>query len=221
MGRYQVAIIARPVDWKPECPDDVPLELSGPVEVLAESDDLFEAVDRAVQHNESDEALAANRWAVVIEPGVHGRHWPAARLCTPITYKVTSIWWPEGWEPDTPLDVPNCVWQAQGKSGGEWYEYPRAEAAVRALNRQCLDQPGTIWYVVMAVENEAVAQTISYDPTGTETTTEVRRMHVIRPASGGHGDCRNCPAHDFSCAKAEWSSIEQTVQATRSRVFGE
>ena len=32
-------------NWKPESADDVPLELSGPVGVLTESDDLFEAVE--------------------------------------------------------------------------------------------------------------------------------------------------------------------------------
>lgn len=113
MAKYQVAVIRWPEKWKPECADDVPLELKGPVEVLTESDDLFEAVDRTMEHNESDEAQRRGRWAVVVEPGSVGRIWPAARVCTPITYKVTSIWWPEGWEPKSPLDVPNCVWQAR------------------------------------------------------------------------------------------------------------
>ena len=31
MPKYQVAIIKRPANWKPESADDVPLELSGPV----------------------------------------------------------------------------------------------------------------------------------------------------------------------------------------------
>jgi hypothetical protein len=73
----------------------------------------------------------------------------------------------------------------------------------------------------MAVENEPISQAVAYDASGTETTTETRKMHVIRPSGGGHGDCRNCPAHDFSCAKAEWASMEQTVTATHSRAFGE
>ena len=171
----------RPENWKPECADDVPLELSGPVGVLTESDDLFEAVSRAMEHNESDEAKQRGRWAVVVEPGSVGRVWPAARLCTPITYKVTAIWWPDGWEPHSPLDVPNCVWQAQGRVGGECLSYPQAEATVLGLNRQCMDHPGTTWHVVVAVENEAVSRNVSYDPAGTETTVEVRRMHVIRP----------------------------------------
>src|SRR3989304_4226421 len=105
MVRYQAAIISRPIGWQPECPDDVPLELAGPVAVLGEWDDLFEAVTRAIQHNESPEAERRGRWAVVVEPGSLGRVWPAARLCTPLTYKVMAIWWPDGWEPNSPLDV--------------------------------------------------------------------------------------------------------------------
>ena len=28
-------------------------------------------------------------------------------------YLVTAIWWPDGWEPNTPLDVPKCLSHAQ------------------------------------------------------------------------------------------------------------
>ena len=63
--------------------DDVPLELSGPVGMLTESDDLFEAVGEAMEHNDSVEAQRRGGWAVVVEPGGIGRIWPAARLCTP------------------------------------------------------------------------------------------------------------------------------------------
>ena len=45
-------------------------------------------------------------------------------------------------------------------------------------------------------------------------------MHVIRPEQGGHGNCSHCPAHEFQCAKADWSSQMQTVSARRSRAFG-
>jgi hypothetical protein len=84
-----------------------------------------------------------------------------------------------------------------------------------------MDHPGATWHVVVAVENEAVARTVSYDPAGTETTVEVRRMHVIRPEKGGHGDCAHCPAHTFECSKSQWLSQAQTVSATHSRAFGE
>jgi hypothetical protein len=219
MPRYQVTIVHRPGNWEPESADDVPLELAGPVGILAESDDLFEAVAQAMEHNESLEAQQHRRWAIVVEPGSVGRVWPTARLCTPITYQVTPIWWPDGWEPQSPLDVPNCVWQAQNPTDAQWLSYPQAEATVLSLNRQCMNQPGGMWYIVVAVENEAVSRTVSCDSAGTETTVEVRRLHTIRPEKGGHGDCAHCPAGTFPCSKADWLSQEQTISATHSRAF--
>jgi hypothetical protein len=220
MPKYQVAIIRRPERWQPECADDVPLELNGPVEVLLESEDLFAALDRAIEHNESPDAGRRGRWAVVVEPGGVGRVWPFARLCTPVIYKVSSIWWPDGWEPESPLDVPNCVWKSNEPVGGQWLAYPQAEATVLALNRQCMDHPGSTWHVVVAIENEPISRTVSHDPSGAETTVEVRRMHVIRPSQGGHGRCSHCPAHDFQCAKSDWMSQMQTVSASQTRAFG-
>jgi hypothetical protein len=219
MANYQVAVIKRPKNWKPECPDDVPLELAGPVEVLATSDDLFEAVERAIEHNENPDSERRGRWAVVLEPGVAGRFFPSARICTPIVYKVTAIWWPDGWEPNSPLDVPNCIWQAREQSGGEWLGYSQAEATMMALNRQCMDRPGSMWHVVVALENEAVSRTITYDPAGTETTVEVRRLHVVRPEEGGRGDCAHCPAHHLPCSDSEWTSQVHTVSARHNRSF--
>ena len=87
MAKYQVAIINRPANWTPECADDVPLELSGPVDVLTQSDDLFEAVSRAMEHNESAEARQRGRWAVVIEPGSTGRVWPPPDCVRPSSTK--------------------------------------------------------------------------------------------------------------------------------------
>jgi hypothetical protein len=220
MPKYQVMVIRWPERWKPECADDVPLELNGPVEALVESDDLFTALDRAIEHNESPEAQRRGRWAVVVEPGSTGRVWPAARLCTPVIYKVTAIWWPDGWEPNSALDVPNCVWKSREQVGGQWLAYPEAEATVLALNRQCMDHPGAYWHVVVAIENEPISRSVSHDPSGVETTVEVRQMHVIRPEQGGHGECSHCPAHAFQCAKADWSSQIQTMSARRSRAFG-
>jgi hypothetical protein len=213
MAHYQVSTIKRPDNWQPETADDVPLEFQGPVSVLAESDDVFEAVSRAVAYNESDAARREGRWAVVVEPSANGRLWPAARLCTPLTYKVMVIWWPDGWEPESPLDVPNCAFQTQGQGGGEPLDYPRAEAIVSALNRQCMDRPGATWHVIVAVENEAVSRIVSYDPAGIETTSEVRRMHVIRPRQGARGDCTHCPAHRMECAAADWRSQSQQLRA--------
>jgi len=213
MATYQVVIIPRPEAWMPASPDDVPPQPGSPLEVLAESDDLLAAVRQVIEHNE-DARRAASRWAVVVEPGSRGRTWPAARLCTPIAYKVTAIWWPDGWEPESPLDVPNCVWQAQGRPGEAAMNYPQAEATIRSLNRQCMNRPGATWYVVMAVENEPISQTVSYDSAGTETTIEVRRLHVIRPEHGGRGNCTYCPAHSLECAKTDWASQVLTATGT-------
>jgi hypothetical protein len=210
MAGYQVAIIPRPTNWTPGGPDDVPPQPGEPIELLAKIDDLFTAVREAIALNE--DRGRHEGWAVVVEPGCPGRAWPAARLCTPIRYQVNALWWPEGWEPNEALDVPNCVWQAQGRVSDSPMSYDQAEATVQALNRQCMDNPGTTWHVVAAVENEPISRTVSYDAAGTEATVEVRRLHVIRPTKGGHGDCSHCPAHAFQCAKAEWDSLAQTVR---------
>jgi len=219
MGKYQVTIFQRPDDWNPESADDVPLDLVGPIAVLGESDDLFEAVGRAMEHNESPESRRCQQWAVVVEPGGAGHLWPAGRLCTPITYQVTPIWWPDGWEPNDPLDVPNCVQQTEEPKGSRWLEYPEAEATMLSLNRQCMDHPGRTWFVVVAIENEAVSRTVSYDAAGTETVVEVRCTHAVRPQKGRRGDCSHCPAGDLECARDEWTILTQTVPATRSRPF--
>ena len=126
-------------------------------------------------------------------------------------YRVAAIWWPTGWEPASPLDVPQCIGQTHGTPGDERLTYRQAENTVRGLNRQCMDQPGTRWYVVVAVENEPISQTISYEPSGTETTVTVRRLHVIHPEAGGRGDCSHCPAHSLPCAELERPGAVQTM----------
>jgi hypothetical protein len=138
---------------------------------------------------------------------------------TPLVYKVTAIWWPTGWEPQSPLDVPNCVWRAQGQIDDRRLTYPQAVATVVGLNQQSMAQDAVMWYVILAVENEPISQTVSYDPSGTETTVEIRRLHVIRPEEGaGKGDCSHCPAHSFQCAQADWITLEQTATRTSQRI---
>ena len=221
MARYQVSIIERARQWRPASPDDVPPRPGEPLEVLAEADDLFAAVRQAIEHNEAAQQDDRPRWAVVVEPGVPGRAFAGARLCTPLSYKVAAVWWPAGWEPQSPLDVPNCVWKAQGEADQEPLGYRQALATVQGLNRQSMSHPGSMWYVLVAVENEPVSQTVSYDPAGTETTVEVRPLHVVRPEEGGgRGDCSHCPARSYSCAREHWDSLEQTTTATRTRSVG-
>lgn len=202
MGKYQVSLIERPTDWQPKSPDDVPPSPGKPQGVLATADDLFTAVRKAIEHNQAVEGDESG-WAVVVEPGNLGRIWPGARLCTPLAYKVAAIWWPTGWEPKSPLDVPNCVWRAQGEPTDHLVTYQEAMATVQSLNHQGMIQAAARWYVVMAIENEPLSHTVSLDPSGTETTVKVRKIHLVRADRAGHGDCSHCPAHSFDCAKED------------------
>jgi hypothetical protein len=98
-------------------------------------------------------------------------------------YRVTAVWWPDGWEPLGPLDVPNCI----GRAPDEGKEKPLmglsdALATVRGLNRQNMDHPGAVWYVA--------AEADASEP-----------LKVVRNAEGGgNGDCSHCPASSFPCA---------------------
>ena len=152
MSKFQVAVVTRPKDWKPACADDLPPAPGQLGEPLSEHDDLFAAVREAVAFNEVPERTGDDRWAVVVQRGTRGRQWTAARLCTPIVYKVTAIWRPEGWEPDSPLDVPNCIWKSHNRVAAEPLCYAQAVATIRALNQQNMDVAGDMWYVLMAVE---------------------------------------------------------------------
>ncbi len=194
MVRYEVVTIERPASWKHGSLDDVPPTPSRMGEVLGQSEEFFAAVRQAMAHNERAAETPAESWAVVVEPGSAGLAWRRARLCTPVEYKVAAIWWPTGWEPQSPLDVPNCVWRAEGETEHSRLTYAQAVAVVRGLNQQSQNVQATLWYVIVAVENEPLSQSVSYDPAGTETTVQVRRLHVVRPEEGGRGDCTYCPA---------------------------
>jgi hypothetical protein len=217
MAKYEISLIQRPPGWQPAGPDDVPAEPGRPLEVLGQADNVFAAVRQAIEYNQAADRQQSERWAVVVEPGVFGRYWRHARLCTPLVYKVAAIWWPAGWEPQSPIDVPNCVWRAQGEMDQDRLTYPQALATVRGLNQQSMNHAAAMWYVIIAMENESISQTVSLDPAGTETTVQVRRLHVVRPESGGKGDCSYCPAHSFQCAKEDWFSAEQTIATTETR----
>lgn len=221
MAKYQVALIDRPESWQPKSMDDVPPQPGKIGRVLAEAEEIFPAVRKAIEHNEAAQRHRSPQWAVVIEPGSLGKTWSGARLCTPLAYRVIAIWWPTGWEPQSPLDVPNCVWRAQGDSDQRDLSYTQAVAVLRGLNQQSMDNQTSLWYVIVSVENEPLSRSISYDPSGIETTTQVRRLHVVRLEEGGHGDCSHCPARSFDCAKATWASLESSMtvsQATPSAV---
>jgi hypothetical protein len=116
-------------------------------------------------------------------------------------YQISPIGWPDGWEPDGALDVPNCVQPLEDLKGNRWLEYPVAEAVMLSLNRQCMNHPGRTWYIIVTVENESVSRAASYDAAGKETAAEVRRMCAVRPQKGSRGDCSHCPAGGLDCAK--------------------
>lgn len=219
MARYQVAITQRPAGWEPKSPSDVPPGIESPRRMLPEVENVFDAARQAIAFNEREGRESDEHWAVVIDRETSGRLLPEGRVCTPISYKITPIWWPEGWEPTSPRDVPNCVFKARGGLAKAADSFGQAESTVVGLNRQCMDRPGSTWYVVVAVENEPVSTTVAFDASGMETTVESRRLHVIRPEHGTHGNCEHCPAHSMSCAHADWSHQVQTVTDTQSRLL--
>lgn len=217
MAKYEVWVVARPEGFSGASLDDVPPQPGQPLRVLVEAGELFTAVRAASEFNESARRDGSSGWALVVEPGCPGRIWPNARLCTPLSYRVTAIWWPTGWEPRSPSDVPRCVWRAQGPTDPAPMSYQRALTVMRGLNQQSMDHAGSLWYVLVAVENEPISQTVAYDATGIETTVQVRRLHVVEPEEGGRGDCSYCPAHSLPCATGDIFGSEQTTIAISSR----
>jgi hypothetical protein len=217
MASYEVWIVARPEGFSGASLDDVPPPSGQPFRVLDAFGGLFSAVRAASEFNESARRDGSPEWAVVVQPGCLGKTWPNARLCTPLSYRVTAIWWPSGWEPRSPWDVPRCVWRAQGQTDPAPLSYERALAVMRGLNQQSLDNAGSLWYVLVAVENEPISQTVAYDASGVETTVQVRRLHVVQPDEGGRGDCSYCPAHSLPCATGDVLDLEQTASATSIR----
>lgn len=217
MAKYEVWAVARPEGWKAASLDDVPPQPGQPLGVVAEAEALLPAVRRAMDENKAKRDEVSAPWAVVVERGCPGRVWRNARLSTPLGYRVAAGWWPTGWEPRSPLDVPSCLWRAQGETDPAPLSYEQALAVVRGLNRQSMDHAGPLWYVLMAVENEPISQTVSYDPSGIETTVQVRRLHVIRPDGGGAGDCSYCPARSLQCGQDDAALMEPTASTTSSR----
>jgi hypothetical protein len=200
MACYRVVLIPVDENWTPASPDDVPPQPPQPNERLLETEDFFSAVREAIQFNQQTWSERKGRWAVVCEVGCPGKTWPGLRICTPLRYKIASIWWPPGWEPNSPLDMPLCICRTHGTLQEDQLSYEQALATIQALNQQAMDRASTMWYVMLAVENEPVSRTISYDPAGLQTTVEIRRLHVAQPAGGGHGDCSHCPARSLDCS---------------------
>jgi hypothetical protein len=105
-------------------------------------------------------------------------------------YQVAAVWWPDGWEPAGPLDVPNCLGRApESGPARPAMELAQAVATVRGLNRQNLDHPGALWYVVAERDEPAAGH------------AEEKPLEVVRDVEGsGSGDCSHCPANRYPCA---------------------
>jgi hypothetical protein len=117
-------------------------------------------------------------------------------------YQILPVWWPDGWEPLGPLDVPKCLSPAEADlAAAPKMPLEQAVAVVRGLNRQNMDQPGTTWHVLAEVGGSAAQAAIDVvqvpGPAG--TAEEVR---IVGPIGGGsRGDCSHCPAHHLPCAE--------------------
>jgi hypothetical protein len=118
-----------------------------------------------------------------------------------LVYKVVPLMRPDFWEPASPGDVPHCIAKAQ-RQGGVELTRRQALHTTWALNQQSMDLADATWFVAVAVESEPIEESVRYDPAGRDTVVEVRRLHVLRPASGGRGDCSYCPARGLSCRDA-------------------
>ncbi|MGD0897317.1 MAG: hypothetical protein ABR915_05730 [Thermoguttaceae bacterium] len=125
-------------------------------------------------------------------------------------YRIKAVWWPDGWEPCDPLDVPRCLRPArrQGDPGPE-LTYEQAVATVRGLNRQNIDHPAATWYVISTADDPAGPA----DPAGIEAAlagAPEPPIRVVFPEGSGRGDCSRCPAHDLPCAAETSGATDQT-----------
>ncbi|HBO44199.1 MAG TPA: hypothetical protein DD670_09750 [Planctomycetaceae bacterium] len=127
-----------------------------------------------------------------------------------VRYQVLSIWWPEGWEPSGPADVPNCAWETEfdriePPRLGKPLSRDEALALVRALNRQVIDHAADRWYVAAAIDEEPLPR----QPGAilTDDRVERYRVHILIPQdASARGDCSHCPAHELDCATADRGS---------------
>ena len=101
-------------------------------------------------------------------------------------YTIVGTAWPDGWEPNAPLDVPNCLVPVVPAAEAPLLDYSEAVAVMRGLNQQSMDQDAARWYVIYGCE---VAM------------GKPERFQLVRPERGNRGDCSYCPAHDFPCAE--------------------
>lgn len=75
-------------------------------------------------------------------------------------YRVEIVERPEGWQPRAPLDVPDCPGKISARPDRQRMTHAQAVATVTALNRQCINHPGTNWYVIVPVEGESKSESL-------------------------------------------------------------
>lgn len=180
-GNYRVSIIEFPAHWEPVTLDDSPDDLRC-VEDIGRHETIESALSQVVEFNREATEVGSPRWAVVFEAPSRGR--ANFRVCTPLTYRLVHIQWPEGWTPSSPLDVPDSAWHNQSDATVE-YGFDEAVDAVRSMNEAHMLEPACQrWTLLVAIECEPLYTSTYCDHLGTETSMSVRRLHVVKPTNG-------------------------------------
>ncbi len=183
-GGYRVSLVQFPEGWDPGSLDDSPDGLRC-TEDIGHHDFLEDALEQVLEFNEQAVEGDRTKWAVIFESPVRGRS--NFRVCTPLSYRIVHIHWPQGWTPESPLDVPNCEWHDQSDSNTE-FTFDEGLEALTSLNEAHLMEPSCErWSIMVVVECEPVHTSMYCDHLGTETSMTVRRLHVIRPADSNQG----------------------------------
>ena len=129
--------------------------------LLAEFDQLAEAVAKADDFNRDAREQGARRFAVVVD-----RSAATARQCTPLTYRIASIKRPKGWEPTGPFDLPERATELvdlASLGAAEPFaplDYTQALTVLGGLNRQSRDRQTQQWYVVVAREMAPAVESV-------------------------------------------------------------
>jgi len=181
---FRVSLVQFPDDWEPGSLDDSPDGLRC-TDDLATYDLLEDALEQTLDFNRESIEGERSKWAVIFETPVRGRL--NFRVCTPLSYRIVHVHWPEGWKPESPFDVPDCEWQDHSESSAE-FSFDEAVEALRSLNEAHRMEPSSErWSIMVAVECEPVHTSVYSDHLGTETSMTVRRLHVVKPIdASGH-----------------------------------
>lgn len=194
-GGYRVSLVQFPENWEPASLDDSPDGLRC-IDDLSSYDLLEDALEQVLDFNRESIEGDRSKWAVIFETPVRGRL--NFRVCTPLSYRIVHIHWPDGWTPESPFDVPDCQWHDQSDSNTE-FAFDEGIEALRSLNEAHLMEPNSgRWSIMVAVECEPVHTSLYCDHLGTETSMTVRRLHMIKPIDdAGHRLFDSMPAISY------------------------